>query len=135
MLPRQLATSPNPTPERRTDTASQKSLPEVPPRSPSSKGSGPGLVEGPGEQHGGLLSGLRAGAVIWKVVCADSYQLEDAHGLHMVLRWQPREGRPQGHGQHPEGRLLGTEQAPGHRAGRQGHLRTHCSRPGWGTRA
>lgn len=107
----------------------------LPPRSPSSKGSGPGLVEGPGEKHGGLLSGLRAGAVIWKVICADSYQLEDAHGLHMVFRRQPREGCPQGHGQHPEGRLLGTEQAPGHRARRQGHLRTHCSRPGGGTRA
>ena len=56
MLPRQLATSPNPTPERRTDTASQKSLPEVPP--PRAQGLGWWRVQGNSMGVSCLASGL-----------------------------------------------------------------------------
>lgn len=44
-----------------------------------------------------------------KAAWADPYQLEDAHGFRVALCWQPREGCPQGHCQHPEGRFLWTQ--------------------------
>lgn len=58
----------------------------------------------------GSSSGCRArGCELGGRQAGRSYQLEDAHGLCVVLRWQPRERRPQGRCEHPKGRFLGAQ--------------------------
>ena len=64
-------------------------------------------MDGPGGQDKEPHSlASDAGATNSKVVQIDPYQLKDAHSFCMVLYGQLSEGCPQGHSQHPKGRLL-----------------------------